>query len=80
MIIMKIKNTVVRLIRQYRTRQQLQYLPLFLIEDIGKTPHEIKQELAKNSFKKFITNRLKQLLSQSLMTLNQRLSQLIKRG
>jgi len=77
---MEIKNTVVRLIRQYQTRQQLQNLPLYLIEDIGKTPLEIKQELIKNSFKQFITNKLKQLLSQSLMTLNHRLNQLIRKG
>lgn len=77
---MEIKNTVLRLIRQYQTRQQLQNLPLYLIEDIGKTPLEIKQELIKNSFKQFITNKLKQLLSQSLLTLNHRLNQLIRKG
>lgn len=77
---MEIKNTVAKLIRQYQTRQQLQSLPLFLIEDIGKTPQEITKELTKNSFKQFIINKLKSLLSQSLMALNQRLSQLIRRG
>ena len=77
---MEIKNTVAKLIRQYQTRQQLQSLPLFLIEDIGKTRQEITKELTKNSFKQFIINKLKSLLSQSLMALNQRLSQLIRRG
>lgn len=46
---MKAKNTISRLIRQYQTRQQLSDLPSYLIDDIGKTPEEIKQELSKNS-------------------------------
>lgn len=77
---MEFKNTVVRLIRQYQTRQQLHNLPLFLIKDIGKTPQEIEKELNKNSFNHLITNKLSHLLTQSLKSISQLLSPLIRKN
>ncbi len=86
---MNTRNTISRLIRQYQTRQQLNDLPLYLIEDIGKTPEEIKHELSKNSFKLVWVNKLSalktdinkemkiNLLSQPL---NRLFSQLLRRA
>lgn len=80
---MHTRNKISRFIRQYQTRQQLTNLPLHLIEDIGKTPEEVKQELSKNSVTFVLSQKLAALiitaqstlkintLSQSLNTLNQ---------
>lgn len=41
-------NKIGALIKLYKTRKQLQNLPDFILQDIGRTKAEIPQELNKN--------------------------------
>jgi len=47
---MKIRQVIKVLTRNVQTRQQLRHLPEHLFEDIGKTQHNVAEEIAKNAF------------------------------
>ena len=55
-------NKIGKLIKLYKTRKQLQNLPDFILQDIGRTKAEIAQELNKNKLLNLAASHFRYLL------------------